>query len=179
MFGRSNARVSRRTAPVVAGTGSAARSVEAYYPWYPPPAYPQGLEHSTYSGFTNNPPASSSPIDRAPVVKRNDLRVGEINRYTHGNVEMTPFHMRATGQVESSEFQPYENMPNIVMLNTWLYRAAKGYPQNLHLSEKVPTLPQNVLNPSTMQPAPHITRTVFNSRSFSSAPSIPAKPSAT
>lgn len=169
----------RRTPPIHASsTSSRARSVEAYYPWYPPPVYPEGLERNSYSGFTDNPPATSSPVTRAPVVRRNNLRVGEINRYTHGNVRERPFKMIATGQVESSQYQVYENMPNIVQLNTWLYRAAKGYPQNLGLSEKVPTLPPAALgiSPSQMLPAPRLTRTVFTRRSYRSAPSVPAQP---
>jgi hypothetical protein len=87
--------------------------------------------------------------------------------------------MVATGQVPSSRFNIFQAMPHDAQFNMFLYRAAKGYPQNLHLSEKVPTLPQNVLNPSQMQPTPRITKTVFVRRSFSSAPSIPAQPSAT
>lgn len=168
-----------RTPPVVAGRGSRARSVDSYYPWYPPPVYPEGLERNSYSGFTDNPPATSSPIDRAPVVKRNNLRWGDITRYTHGNVAQRPFPMTATGQVPSSNFQVMENMPSVAQFNMFLYRAGKGYPRNMGYSEKVPTLPAAALGilPNQMAPAPRFTRTVFTKRSYASAPSIPAQPS--
>lgn len=168
----------QRTPPMRRGTSSRARSVEAYYPWYPPPVFPEGLEKNSYAGFTDNPPAASSPIERAPVVRRNNFRYGDVTLYNHGPVAQHPFHMRATGQVESSMFQTLENMPNVVQFNMWLYRAAKGYPRNLGLSEKVPTLPQEALgnSPYNMQPAPRLTRTVFTRRAYSSAPSVPAKP---
>jgi hypothetical protein len=160
-------------------TSSRARSVEAYYPFYPPPVYPEGLEHTGYAGFSNNPPASSSPIDRAPVVRRNNLRWGERIRYTHGNVVKKWFRMLATGQVESTGYQPATNMPASAFFNDFLYRAG-GYPRNLGLSEKVPTLPRAALgdSPAQMTPAPRITRTVFTRRNYTSAPAIAAKPSA-
>lgn len=160
-------------------TSSRARSVEAYYPFYPPPMYPEGVERNSYAGFSTNVPASSSPIDRAPVVKRNNLRWGERTRYTHGNVVNKMFRMIKTGGVESSAFQPAVNMPQLVTgFNDFLYRAG-GYPRNLGLSEKVPTLPKAALGQSVpqMTPTPRFTATIFTRRAYSSAPSIPAKPS--
>lgn len=158
---------------------SRARSVEALYPFYPAPVYPEGLERNSYSGFTTNPPVSSSPVDRAPVVRRNNLRTGERIRYTHGNVVKRVFRMMATGAVESSQFQPATNMPSVSVFNDFLYRAG-GYPRNLGLSEKVPTLPKQALGQEVpvMQPAPQFRATIFTRRAFSSAPSLPAKPSA-
>lgn len=159
-------------------TSSRARSVESYYPFYPPPVFPEGMEKNTYAGFTSNPPASSSPIDRAPVVRRNNLRWGERYRYTHGNVINRVFRMIRTGGVESSQFQTATNMPSFSPFNDFLYRAG-GYPRNLGLSEKVPTLPKAALGDEVPQmgPTPRFTATIFTRRAYSSAPSIPAKPS--
>lgn len=167
--------------PPIAAVDSRTRSVEAYYPFYPPPVYPEGLERGGYSGFASVPLSRVDERTDKGIVNRRNLRMGEINRYTFGHVLMRTFRMIATGQVESSRANVYENMPNLVQLNTWLYRAAKGYPRNLGLSEKVPTIPNEALNGTNagkMQPRHQFTRNIFTRRSFATAPSIPAKPQA-
>lgn len=168
-----------RTPPVTAAMGSRARSVESYYPFYPPPVWPEGLERGGYSGFGNNAQGYLDERTDKGIVHSGFMRQGERTRYTFGGVIMKVFRMLATGQVESSRANPVLNFPHVAMQNDWLYRAAKGYPRNLGLSEKVPTLPDGALNGTnsgTMQPRPQFRRNVFTHRNFSTAPSVPAQP---
>lgn len=171
----------RRTA-FSAGTGSMARSVEAYYPFYPPPVVDPAAtrnERNGYQGFAQVPLASNTtggPDDG--IVNRVNMRQGERSFFRHGGVMMTPFHMRATGQVESSMAQRVQSMSAGWSVNQWLYRALKGYPMNLGLSVKVPTLPKAALGvtPAQMTPAPRFSRNVFVNRRFNGIQSVPAKP---
>ena len=173
-----------RTPRVAAGVSSRARSVESYYPFYPPPLYPEGLERGGYS-YTNNPPYSVDERSNGGipqgVVSARWMRQGEHNKFTWGGLLMSVFRMRATGQVESSQANPVLNFPHLVQQNDWLYRAAKGYPRNLGLSEKVPTLPDQALNGTnagTMRPRPQFRRNIFTSRNYGPPPAIPAQPQA-
>lgn len=173
-----NARTPRFTNAV----GTQARAIESYYPFYPPPVIDEGATMRTgYAGAGQVPASYVDERTDKGIVNRRNLRWGEINRYTFGAVFRKVFKMTATGQVESSKFQPFSNMPAIVQQNQWLYRAAKGYPMNLGLSEKVPTLPAIALgnNPNgVMGPRPQYTRNIFTRRSFATAKVIPAKPQA-
>lgn len=166
-----------RTPRVAAAVSSRARSVQAYYPFYPPPVYPEGLERGGYSGFSTVLKAPSTNKDGSSVVRRNNMRQGDRTEYTYGGTTQSTFRMVATGQVESSAHQRVLNYPLVAQFNDFLYRASRGYPRNLGLSEKVPTLPNNVLNPGlAMQPRPRFTRNVFTNRNFGTSPSVPAQP---
>lgn len=171
-----------RRVPLVAGTGSMARSVEAYYPFYPPPVVdPEATrnERNGYQGFAQVPLASNitGGADDG-IVNRRNMRQGERSFFRHGGVLMTPFHMVATGAVESSMAQRVQAMSFGWSVNNWLYRALKGYPMNLGLSVKVPTLPKEALGvtPDRMTPRPRYSRNVFVNRNFNTIQSIPAKP---
>lgn len=171
-----------RTPQFTNAVGTQARAIEAYYPFYPPPVIDEGQTMRT--GYAGAGHQTMSYVDERTdkgIVNRKNLRWGEINRYTFGAVFRKVFKMEATGQVASSAFQPFSNMPAIVQQNMFLYRAAKGYPMNLGLSEKVPTLPQIALgnNPNgAMEARPQFTRNIFTRRSFATAKVIPAKPQA-
>jgi hypothetical protein len=174
--------MANRAIPIRAGTSTQARAVESYYPFYPPPVINEGQMQATgWAGYAQVPASYVDERTDKGIVNRHNMRQGEISRYTHGNVRMNVFRMMATGQVESSQVQTFENMPNIVQQNMWLYRAAKGYPQNLGLSEKVPTLPQEALGNTpngAMQPRQQITRNIFTRRSYNTVKSTPAQPQA-
>lgn len=170
----------RRT-PIESATSTQSRAVQSYYPFYPPPVIDQSavVHGSGFSGFTSVPLSYNNVMSNAGIVNRKNLRMGEQNYYRWGGVLMRVFRMVMTGGVESSRAQQYVNMPQQWQLNGHLYRAAKGYPMNLGLSEKVPTLPKEALGDTAkMRPRPQITRNIFTNRSYSSAPSIPAKPQA-
>lgn len=171
-----------RRVPLSAATGSMARSVEAYYPFYPPPVVdPEATrqERNGYQAFETVPLASNitgGPDDG--IVNRRNMRQGERTFFRHGGVLMTPFRMQATGQVQSSQAQRIQAMPAGWSVNGWLYRALKGYPLNLGLSVKVPTLPKEALGitPDQMTPRPRYSRNVFVNRGFNTIRGVPAKP---
>lgn len=169
-----------RTPQFNAAVSSRARSVQSYYPYYPPPVYPEESDvRGGFSGFGNLPLSYTDSRTEKGLVHGKWNRWGDRTRYTIGGVIQRVFRMRATGQVESSMSQPILNMPLSAQGNDYLYRAAKGYPRNLGLSEKVPTLPNEALNGTnagTMQPRPQITRNIFVRRNYTAAPSVPAQP---
>lgn len=171
-----------RNTPMANGTGSRARAIESYYPFYPPPVYPitETIRNTPVTGATVAQSVVDERTDKGIVPGRFN-RWGDRSRFTFGGVVKKLFHMKSTGQVESSMAQQITNMPAIVQQNDFLYRAAKGYPRNLGLSEKVPTLPTEALgnNPwGSMQPRTQITRNVFTNRNYSTVKQVPAKPSA-
>jgi hypothetical protein len=169
-----------RTPQVQAATSSRARAIEAYYPFYPPPVYPEESDvKGGASGYSTRPSSTVDERTDKGIVDRHNNRWGDVTRYTWGGVLHKVFHMRATGQVESSVVQQVTNMPLQAQFNMWLYRAAKGYPRNMGLSEKVPTLPVGALgnNPwGQMQPRTQITQNVFTRRNYANNRSVPAQP---
>jgi hypothetical protein len=170
-----------RGIPIRRGTSSQVRSIQSYYPFYPPPVIDEdATDHTGYAGFAQVPGSYVDERTDKGIVDRHNQRWGEFSRYTHGNVmRHGVFHMRGTGQVESTIFQMFTNMPSIAQFNNWLYRAAKGYPQNLGLSEKVPTLPKEALGDTpngAMQPRQQITRNIFTKRSGGTVKNVPAQP---
>lgn len=171
-----------RNTPMQNGVSSRARAIESYYPFYPPPVYP--LEQDVRGGYAGASTVAISAIDERTdkgIVNARFNRWGERNRFTFGGVVNRVFRMLATGQVQSSQVQTITNMPAIVQQNDFLYRAAKGYPRNLGLSEKVPTLPREALgdNPwGTMQPPPRFARNIFTNRNYANIKQVPAQPSA-
>jgi len=165
-----------------AATGSMARSVQAYYPFYPPPIVdPEATrnERNGYQGFVNIPIAANitGGADDG-IVNRRNLRMGERTFFRHGGVLMRVFRMIATGRVESSQAQRIQTMPAGWSTNEHLYRAIGGYPMNLGLSFKVPTLPKEALGitPDQMLPRPRYSRNVFVNRQFNTIQSVAAKP---
>lgn len=164
------------------GASSSARATESYYPFYPPPVYPVGqFVRGGYAGATQVAVSAVDERTDKGIVNSKFNRWGERNRYTLGGVINKVFRMIATGQVQSSQANTITNMPNLVQQNDFLYRAAKGYPRNLGLSEKVPTLPQEALgnNPwGTMQPPPRFARNIFTRRNYANIQQVAAKPSA-
>lgn len=159
-----------------------ARSVEAYYPFYPPPVVDPAAtrqERNGYQGFAEVPLASNitGGADDG-IVNRANMRQGEQSYFRHGGVVMTPFRMVSTGQVESSTAQRIQAMTAGWSVNRWLYRALKGYPMNLGLSVKVPTLPKEALGvtPAQMTPRPRYSANVFVNRNFNTIRSVVAQP---
>lgn len=168
-----------RDGRVQAATSSRARAVESYYPFYPPPVYPEETDvRGGYAGFATVPLSHVDERTDKGIVDRRNKRWGDRTNYTWGGLTHRVFRMMATGQVESSQVQTVTNMPLVAQFNDFLYRAAKGYPRNLGLSEKVPTLPKEALgnNPyGAMQPRPQFTRNVFTRRNYANNRSVPAQ----
>lgn len=150
------------------GYSSLRQSVEAYKLAYAAPVFPQThYIAGGFAGFANNPPAHTAPKTMAAIVNRRNRVKGMRFLYSHGNQIHRIFHMRATGQVESSVFQPRVNVTAIAPFNDALYQA--GYPgTNLGISEKVPTIPPEALGtaPWQMTAPPRYTRNVFTTRNY-------------
>jgi len=158
---------------------SLGRSIEAYQPYAAPPTFPQTNYINGSSPLaTVNPPVytlATTPNGSATVSSK-FRTAGMDYLYSRGAQVKKWFKMVATGQVESTSFQPITDSTWFNMFNGTLYAA--GYPRNLGWSEKVPTIPPKALgiSPTQMAARPQITRNVFTRRSFATAPSIPAKP---
>lgn len=127
---------------------------------------------------TMNPPTSSRVAYASGLVSRRNRMKGDRELYSRGARVNSLMKMVATGQTERSRFQPYSGWTWSGSFNDDLYRSG-GYPQNLGLSFKAPSIPDGVAtNPAwgRMRPAPQITRSVFTRRRFSGAASVAAKP---
>lgn len=160
------------------GYSSLRESVEAYHLAYAAPVFPQtNYIAGGYAGFDTNPPAHSAPSTRAPVVNRRNRLKGMRFLYSRGAQVNRQFQMRATGQVQSSRFQPQIASTWFACFNDALYQA--GYPgTNLGISEKVPTIPPEALGtgPWQMAPSPRWTRNIFTTRNYGTPnKAIPAK----
>jgi len=156
---------------------SLGRSVEAYQPYYAPPTYPQTnyIQGSSVLA-TVIPPVVTRGTTGAATVSSKSRTTGMNYLYSRGGQIKQWFRMKATGQVESTAAQPVTASTWFNMFNGALYAA--GYPRNLGWSEKVPTIPPAALGigPDQMAPRPQFRRNIYTQRSFSTAPSIPAKP---
>lgn len=158
-------------------SSSLGKSIAGGMPAFAPPVEPQ-------SSFIGGGPtfgaavrvASVRPRDGATVVNRRNRLNGMRFLYQKGSYTTPWFRMKATGQVESSKFQPTETTTWFAAFNDALY--CVGYPRNLGLSEKVATIPPEALGttPSQMAPRPRYTKSIFTNRSYAGAASIPAKP---
>lgn len=158
---------------------SLGKSIESYQPYYAPPTFPQTNYVNGGGPLQSvNPPIMSRGLAQgnSAVVNRRNRMNGMDFLYSRGAQLKKWFKMVATGQVESSSFQPILDSTWYADFNGALYAA--GYPRNLGWSEKVPTIPPEALgiSPSQMAPRPQYTRNIYTRRSFSTAPSIPAKP---
>lgn len=158
---------------------SLGRSVAAYAPNWPAPVQTQDeFIRGGYAGMGFLPSPSSTVSHGSPIVSRKPRRKTRY-LYAHGSQRQSWFRMIATGQCESSKFQPYLSHMFDASFNDGLFEA--GYPQNLGLSVKVGTIPNDLLNGTTgptMNPAPNQRRVIFTRRAYSTAPSVPAKPAA-
>jgi hypothetical protein len=155
---------------------SLGKSIESYQPYYAPPTFPQ-TNYVRGGGplqSVNPPMYSMGNGPGTAVVNRRNRMNGMDFLYSRGAQLKKWFKMVATGQVESSAFQPILDSTFYADFNGALYAA--GYPRNLGWSEKVPTIPPEALGitPSQMAPRPQFTRNIYTRRSFTTAPSIPA-----
>lgn len=165
------------------GYSSLGASIAAYTPNYAPPVVSESLlEPANLRGSspfaTVNPPLNTRCDNNSGVVTGRFRRFGMRYMYSRGTQRNSTMRMVATGQVERTRFQPYLGWTWNASFNDGLYRAG-GYPQNLGLSFKAPTIPDGVATSAAwgrMRPAPQFTRTVFTRRRYSGAGAIPAKP---
>lgn len=151
-------------------------SIAAYQPVYAPPVVPQqNVIQTGLSAWMNNPPAHLGLTNGAATVSSRPRTLGIRYLYARGAHAMTWFRMVATGQVESSKFQGRSAWTWDGSFNDSIYQA--GYPRNLGLSEKVPTIPPAALGiqPTQMLPRPRFTRSVYTNRSFSTVKGVPAQ----
>lgn len=157
---------------------SLGRSINAYQPYYAPPTFPQTNYIQGGSALnTVNPPVSTPAGYNNGAVVRSVFRSNGMRMmYTYGAKMNSWFKSIATGQVESTKFQPKLAGMYNSFFNDSLYQA--GFPRNLGWSEKVPTLPPAALgiSPNQMAARPRPTRNIYTRRSFATAPSIPAVP---
>lgn len=98
--------------------------------------------------------------------------------YSYGKQSRNWFPMIATGQVESTKFQPYNGVLFDATFNESLYLGV--YPQNTGISFKVDTLPKELKRGQgpQMNAQPRQYNSIFTRRAYNGAPSIPAKPAA-
>jgi hypothetical protein len=156
---------------------SLGRSIAATQPYAAPPAFPQTnyIQGSSPFATVNQVPASTG-YQNGAVVSAKFRNAGMRMMYSYGMQLKSWFRSIATGQVESTKFQPALAYTWNAFYNDQLY--AVGFPRNLGWLEKVPTLPPAALgiSGSQMNARPQNTRSVYTRRSFRTAPSIPAKP---
>lgn len=162
------------------GYSSLARSIAVFAEVEAPPTESL-LEPGNMRGVSPfasmNPPVSSRADHRSGVVSSANRMTGDRELYSRGMQRNSLVRMTATGQVERSRFQPLIGTTYTGSFNDALYQA--GYPQNLGLSFKAPSVPDGVATSHAwgrMRPAPQITRTIFTRRRFSGAASVPAVP---
>lgn len=165
----------------VQGYSSLGRSIAVFREVEPPPTESL-LEAGNLRGIspmaTMNPPTHSRVAYATGLVSRRNRMRGDRELYSRGTRMNSLMRMIATGQTERSRFQPFSGWTWSGSFNDELYRSG-GYPQNLGLTFKAPSIPDGVAtNPAwgRMRPAPQQTRSVFTRRRFSGAPSVPAVP---
>lgn len=155
---------------------SLAYSIAAYQPYISPPITPQtNYVAGGYAGMGTLVPMTSKATNGAPIVSRVP-RERMRYLYSYGTSTKKWFRMIATGQVESTKFQPRTGHLYDASFNKGLYEA--GYPQNLGISVKVPTVPNALVNGSSgpeMTPAYAKRKTIFTRRAYSTVPAVPAK----
>ena len=152
-------------------------SIAAYQPYYAPPVVPvTNVIHTGISQAVNNIPATEGVTNGAATVSSRFRSLGMRYLYSRGGQRKKWFSMKATGQVESTAFQPNLAWTWDGCFNDAIFQA--GYPRNLGLSEKVPTIPPQALGttPSQMLPRPQFTRSIFVNRTFATVKGVPAQP---
>lgn len=156
---------------------SLARSVEAYQPYYAPPVTPVSAFIENTSALSRNLEQVASRVDYSDGLVTRAPRLNGIRTlFSYGTQILTTFRMIATGRVESTTFQPRLSHQWVGEFNDSIWQA--GYPRNLGLTFKVPTVNPNINPPWSMAPAPQFRRNVFvNRRAVTSGvPGLPAKP---
>lgn len=147
---------------------SLARSVAAYQPFYAPPVTPQtNYIQGGLAGYQAGIPNQRiNQHDR--LVNRMPRMLGIRWLYSRGGQTKPWFRSIATGQVESTKFQPINAYSWSGEFNDAIYEA--GYPRNLGYSFKVPSIPDPALRrPAVeMRPAPRFTRSIFARRAYTS-----------
>lgn len=172
----------RRILPYQARS-SLAYSIAAFGSSEPAPEENQSLlQASNLRGISPmasvNPPVTSRVDIRSGVVSRANRMKGDRELFSRGVQRNSVMEMIATGQVQRSRFQPLSGHTWVASFNDDLYRSG-GYPQNLGLTFKAPSVPDGVAtNPAwgRMRSAPHITKTIFTRRRFTGAAAVPAQP---
>lgn len=162
------------------GWSALRNSIMAYSPNYAVPTEsllePRNMVGTSVLA-TINPPISSRCDYKSGIVSRANRRKGMREMYSRGTQHNSTMQMLATGAVQSTRFQPYLGWTWNGSFNDELYAA--GYPRNLGLSFKAPSIPDGIATSAQwgrMRAAPQFTRTVFTQRRFAGAPSIAAKP---
>lgn len=153
---------------------SLARSVEAYQPYYAPPVTPQTEYITTGGALSRNLEQVASRADYSDGVVTRAPRLNGIRTlFSYGTQIASQFRMIRTGGVESSAFQPRLAHQWTGEFNDAIWQA--GYPRNLGLTVKVPTVNPNINPPWSMRPAPQFRRSIFvNRRAVTSG--VPGKP---
>jgi hypothetical protein len=164
--------------PPMGRGGSYGQAIQTYMPMYAPPSVPIPENLVTTSPVAVRlPVVGNAPVSGSMVVNRRERQLGLRFLYAVGAKRIRQFIMQATGQVQSTQFQP---------LTSWTWSAAfddahwqMGWPgTNLGWSLKVPTIPQAALGtaPWQMQPRPQWRRSIITNRSYGSAVGVLAKP---
>jgi hypothetical protein len=147
---------------------SLAYSVAAYQPYYAPPVDPQ--THFIKGGAAAaQPEIPNQKIDQHnTLVNRMPRMLGIRWLYSRGGQVKPWFRMIATGQVESTKFQPVNSWTWDGEFNDAIYQA--GWPRNLGYTFKVPSIPPQALGNQRdqMLPAPRFTRPIFARRAYTS-----------
>ena len=159
-------------------SSSLGKSITSDMPYNAPPVFPQTNYIAGSPSIARHVTETAATArTMAPIVSSKFRAKGIRFLYSVGGQVHSWFQMMATGQVESSRFQRRSAYTWSGTFNDALYQA--GYPGiNLGWSEKVPSIPPAALGtaPWQMLPTPRITRNVFTTRSYRTAPSVPAKP---
>jgi hypothetical protein len=151
-------------------------SVAAYQPYYAPPTVPTTQYIQTgMSHWVNNIPAMEGITNGAATVVRKPRSLGIRYLYARGAHTLRWFRMQATGQVESTKFNPVSAWTWDGCFNDAIYQA--GYPRNTGLTIKVAQIPAAALGiqQSQMLPRPRFTKSVFTNRSFATVKGLPAQ----
>ena len=165
------------SAPIT-GVSSYQRAIRAYMPYYAPPVVPipEMITSQVPATYGSVAPCATAPQNGAPVVDRHERQIGLRFLFSRGGRRFRQFIMMATGQVQSSAFQPYNAWTWNASFNDSIYQA--GYPgTNLGWSFKAATIPPEALgtSPYQMLPKPWIRRPVVTQRSYGAIPGVPAQ----
>lgn len=160
-------------------TSSLGKSVSSGMPAFAAPPEPQSEYIQGGNAWVQNvSPATSTGRDGSAVVMRKPRVNGMRFLYQQAAYTKPWFRMKATGQVESSKFQPTTQTTYFDAFNDALHEA--GWPRNMGLSFKVATIPPEALgtSPSQMAPKPRYTKSIYTNRNYGTRPALPAKPAA-
>lgn len=156
---------------------SAQYAEQAYMPFFEPPVTPQAENIQGTSAVAQQGLPGNQWDQNARFVNRDPRRIGIRTLYSYGGRFNRFFRMIATGQVESSKFQPRTNHTWDGEFNDAIFQA--GYPRNLGLTFKVKTVNPNINPPWNMLPRPDFKgRSIFVNRRpvTSGIPGVPATP---